>query len=66
MPTELDEIQRKIMQLEIERQALKRRKTKYPGQAFDFGKEISSFKEKSDRMKAQWEMEKENIKREKS
>ncbi|NLP13205.1 MAG: ATP-dependent chaperone ClpB [Clostridium sp.] len=66
MPTELDEIQRKIMQLEIERQALKKEEDEISrDRLLTLEKEISSFKEKSDRMKAQWEMEKENIKREK-
>lgn len=66
MPTELDEIQRKIMQLEIERQALKKEDDDISrGRLLTLEKELSSLKERSDQMKAQWEMEKENIKREK-
>ncbi len=66
MPTELDEISRQIMQLEIERQALKRED--------DAGSiarlkaievELASKKEKADKMTAQWELEKVNIHREK-
>lgn len=66
MPTELDEIQRRIMQMEIERQALKKEDDEASRDRLStLEKEISSLKEKSDGMKAQWEMEKENIKREK-
>ncbi|MDP4138122.1 MAG: AAA family ATPase, partial [Bacillota bacterium] len=66
MPTELDDISRRVMQLEIERQALKKEDDNVSqSRLLTLEKEISSLKEKSDRMKAQWELEKENIKREK-
>lgn len=66
MPTELDEISRRIMQLEIERQALKKEEDEISGDRLSaLEKEIASLKDGSDRMKAQWELEKENIKREK-
>ncbi|MDP4094736.1 MAG: ATP-dependent chaperone ClpB [Bacillota bacterium] len=66
MPTELDEILRRMMQLEIERQALKKEDDEYSvGRLAAIEKEIASIKDSSDRMKAQWELEKENIKREK-
>ncbi len=66
MPAELDEISRRIMQLEIERHALKKEDDEISLKRLDtLEKEIASLKEKSDRMKAQWELEKENIKREK-
>ena len=66
MPTELDEISRRIMLLEIEKQALK--KEEDSASLERLGKimqELTSLKESSEHMKAQWEMEKENIKREK-
>lgn len=66
MPTVLDEISRKIMQLEIERQALKKEEdisSKERLAALE--KELASLKGKADSMKAQWELEKQNIKREK-
>ncbi|HHX77050.1 MAG TPA: AAA family ATPase, partial [Firmicutes bacterium] len=65
MPGELDEIQRRIMQLEIERQAL-RKEVDAASQArlAELEKEIVSLKDIADRMKAQWEQEKENIKKE--
>ncbi len=66
MPTELDEILRRIMQLEIERQALKKEDDAESGERLDLlDRQISELKARSDGMKAQWEMEKENIKREK-
>jgi ATP-dependent Clp protease ATP-binding subunit ClpB len=66
MPAELDEISRRIMQLEIERHVLKKEDDDISLRRLDtLEKEIASLKEKSDRMKAQWELEKENIKREK-
>lgn len=66
MPTELDEIYRRIMLLEIERQAIKKEDDEISRERLaTLEKEIASLKDKSDRMKAQWELEKENIKREK-
>lgn len=53
MPEELDEIARKIMQLEIEKQAL--------GDEKNIDKELSTLKEKNDEMRAQWESEKRAI-----
>ncbi|HHW32472.1 MAG TPA: ATP-dependent chaperone ClpB [Clostridiaceae bacterium] len=62
MPSELDEISRRIMQLEIERQALRKeddRNAKDRLQVLE--KEIADLKVKADAMKAQWEAEKKNI-----
>ena len=54
------------MQLEIERQALKKEEDDISLERLKaLEKEISSLKEEANRMKAQWELEKENIKREK-
>lgn len=66
MPTELDETSRRIMQLQIEQQALKKEEDQASlDRLLALEKEIGSLKDKSDIMKAQWELEKENIKREK-
>jgi ATP-dependent Clp protease ATP-binding subunit ClpB len=66
MPAELDEISRRIMQLEIERQAL-RKEEDIPSKERLNGleKEIASLKDRADIMKAQWELEKQNIQKEK-
>jgi ATP-dependent Clp protease ATP-binding subunit ClpB len=54
------------MQLEIERQALKKEEDEISkNRLLALEKEISDNKEIYDRMKAQWELEKENIKKEK-
>lgn len=66
MPSELDEILRRIMQLEIERQALRKEEDVFSTERLEaLEKELSHLRESGDRMKAQWELEKENIKREK-
>jgi len=62
MPQEIDEVERRIMQLEIERTALQ--KEKDPAsverrQALE--KELAELKEKSSAMKAQWQQEKETL-----
>jgi ATP-dependent Clp protease ATP-binding subunit ClpB len=62
MPSELDEISRRIMQLEIERQALRKEDDKNTRDRLSaLEKEIAQLKEKADVMKAQWETEKKNI-----
>ena len=66
MPAELDEIMRRIMQLEIEQQALKKesdRASKERLSAIDA--ELAGLRDKSNEMKAQWELEKKNISRQK-
>ncbi len=66
MPAELDEIMRRIMQLEIEQQALKQETDPASLERLNaIEKEIYSLKDKASGMKAQWELEKENIKKEK-
>jgi len=62
MPAELDEVDRRIMQLEIEREAL--RKETDPGskdRLEKLEKELSDLKEKADGMRGQWEREKETV-----
>lgn len=66
MPAELDEILRRIMQLEIEQQALKKENDKASMERLAaIEAEIAGLKDKANEMKAQWELEKEYIKREK-
>jgi ATP-dependent Clp protease ATP-binding subunit ClpB len=64
MPAELDEVERRIMQLEIEREALK--KETDPGSQVrleNLEKELAGLKEERDRLRAQWEREKAAIQR---
>ncbi len=56
MPAELDELQRKIMQLEIEREAIRREKDKEKEGLLS--KEIADLSEERNALKAQWENEK--------
>jgi len=62
MPAELDEITRRIMQLEIEREALKKETDERSARRLeDVIREISELKESSQAMTAQWEAEKKAI-----
>jgi ATP-dependent Clp protease ATP-binding subunit ClpB len=62
MPTELDEVSRKIMQLEIEETALGKESDEISKRRLaDIQKEKSELKEKFDSMKAKWENEKQAI-----
>jgi len=64
MPAELDEIERRIRQLEIEREALK--KETDPGSRTrleNIERELAGLKEERDRLRAQWEREKAAIQR---
>ena len=62
MPAELDEILRRIMQLEIEQQALKKENDKASMERLAaIEAEIAGLKDKANEMKAQWELEKEYI-----
>ncbi len=59
LPTEIDEIDRRIMQLEIEQQAMKREKGMETGERRKkLEEELSNLKEKSRQLKAQWQNEK--------
>ena len=59
MPSELDEIIRKTMQLEIEREALKKEKDKESKSRLDkITKDISELKEIGNSLKLKWESEK--------
>ena len=64
MPVELDEIRRKIMQLEIEREALKKETDESSLKRLKkLEKELSEYKSDYDVKKAQWESEKKNIRK---
>ena len=59
LPEEVDEIQRKVMQLEIEREAIRREKNKKQEEFLN--KEIADLTEELDSLKAQWQNEKQKI-----
>jgi ATP-dependent Clp protease ATP-binding subunit ClpB len=64
MPADLDEILRRIMQLEIEREALKKESdTASKDRLKKIEKEIADLKSDSDALKAQWQAEKEGVQR---
>lgn len=54
-PEELDEIERRIMQLEIEREAIKREKDQ--NKLKELGEEIANLSEQRDALRAKWERE---------
>jgi len=59
MPAELDEVTRRVMQLEIEEAALKKEKDDASKQRLEaLRKELADHKTKADAMRAQWENEK--------
>ncbi len=62
VPTEIDEVDRRVMQLEIERTSLRKEKdepSKHRRAAIEA--ELAELKERSDAMRAQWEAEKQAI-----
>ncbi|MCB0686397.1 MAG: AAA family ATPase, partial [Saprospiraceae bacterium] len=59
MPEELDEAERKIRQLEIEREAMKREKDKT--QIARVNEELANLEEKRNELKAQWESERQIV-----
>ncbi len=62
MPTEMDEISRKIMQLEIEETALKKETDELSlARLEEIRKELADLRDKFNAMKAQWENEKKSI-----
>jgi ATP-dependent Clp protease ATP-binding subunit ClpB len=63
VPTELDEVQRKIMQLEIEREALKKERDPASKDRLEkIDTEVSDLQERSASMRGHWENEKKTIK----
>ncbi|WP_369900679.1 ATP-dependent chaperone ClpB [Bacillus manliponensis] len=62
MPTELDEVTRRIMQLEIEEAALSKETDRVSQERLQtLQRELSDLKEKASGMRAQWQKEKEEI-----
>jgi ATP-dependent Clp protease ATP-binding subunit ClpB len=62
LPSEIDEIERRIMQLEIERQALKKESDPHSRERLgQIEKELSGLREQSNSLKARWQTEKEAI-----
>ncbi|HVG18569.1 MAG TPA: ATP-dependent chaperone ClpB, partial [Blastocatellia bacterium] len=62
MPAQLDEILRRVMQLEIEREALKKETDVASGRRLEkLEKEIANLKADADQLKAQWQSEKESV-----
>jgi ATP-dependent Clp protease ATP-binding subunit ClpB len=62
MPAELDEVRRRIMQLEIEREALRKEKDKASVERLArLEKELADLKEEDTRLRTHWDQEKETI-----
>ena len=62
MPTELDETSRRVMQLEIEREALKKETDKASKDRLEkLEKELADLKAEADAMKARWQAEKQAV-----
>jgi ATP-dependent Clp protease ATP-binding subunit ClpB len=63
MPAALDEIRRRVMQLEIEREALRKEKDRASVERLErLEKELANLKEDMARLQAQWQQEKDAIK----
>ena len=62
LPTEIDELERRIMQLEIERQAMAKESDSASRERLkQIDKELSTLREKSNALKAHWQTEKDAI-----
>jgi len=62
MPQEIDEVERRVMQLEIERTALQKEKDSASiERRTTLERELAELKERSSAMKAQWQQEKESL-----
>jgi ATP-dependent Clp protease ATP-binding subunit ClpB len=62
LPTEIDEIERRILQLEIERQALRKESDPHSRERLsEIEKELSTLREQSNGLKAHWQTEKDAI-----
>ncbi|NLP50694.1 ATP-dependent chaperone ClpB [Bacillus sp. RO1] len=62
MPSELDEVTRRVMQLEIEEAALKKEKDQASIERLtQLQQELANLKERASAMKAQWQLEKDDI-----
>src|SRR6266404_8008337 len=64
VPVELDEVQRRVMQLEIEREALKKEKDKpSKDRLAKLEKELADVKAKADALRSQWQVERQAVDR---
>src|SRR6476619_6724718 len=64
LPAELDEVSRRVMQLEIEREALRKEQDRASKERLQkLEKELANLKEEKDRLSAHWQQEKEAIQR---
>jgi ATP-dependent Clp protease ATP-binding subunit ClpB len=64
MPAELDEISRRVMQLEIEREALKKETDPASRERLEkLEKELAELRSKADALRAQWQAEKQAVQR---
>src|SRR6202035_380829 len=62
LPAELDEASRRVMQLEIEREALKKEKDAASRDRLDkLDKELAELKSEADALRAQWQAEKDTV-----
>src|SRR6202046_3916339 len=62
LPTEIDEIERRIMQLEIERQAMRKESDAHSRERLkQIEKELGTLKEQSNALKGRWQTEKDAI-----
>jgi ATP-dependent Clp protease ATP-binding subunit ClpB len=62
MPAELDEISRRVMQLEIEREALRKERDSASRERLErLEKELADLKSRGDALRAQWQVEKEAV-----
>src|SRR5277367_343221 len=62
LPTEIDEIERRIMQLEIERQAMRKESDAHSRERLkQIEKELGALKEQSNALKGRWQTEKDAI-----
>ena len=62
VPVELDEVQRRVMQLEIEREALKKEKDKASKDRLaKLEKELADLKAKGDALRSQWQVERQAV-----
>ncbi|MET0645060.1 MAG: ATP-dependent chaperone ClpB [Pyrinomonadaceae bacterium] len=64
VPIELDEVQRRVMQLEIEREALKKEKDRASKERLGkLEKELADLKARADALRAQWQVERQAVER---
>jgi ATP-dependent Clp protease ATP-binding subunit ClpB len=64
VPIELDEVQRRVMQLEIEREALRKEKDRASKERLEkLEKELADLKARADALRAQWQVERQAIDR---